>query len=84
VSSFRAELVPSPGERPLPLPHDLRRESGLDVAGNLDLDRTDLGQHRLGPHPVARVAEVAADRIMLVIGPGIIMSPTGSGARCRR
>ena len=34
-----------PGQAPLPLRHDLRLERAVPVAGDLDLDRADLGQH---------------------------------------
>jgi hypothetical protein len=44
-----------PAQPTLPLLDDLRLEAVLAVAGHLDLDRTDLGQHDLGPHAVARV-----------------------------
>ena len=56
-----------PGQPPLPLLHDLRLERCVGVAGHLDLHRTDLGQHRLRPGPVAGVAAVPADRIVLVV-----------------
>jgi hypothetical protein len=42
-------------------------KGGLDVAGHVNLDRADLGQHRLGPHPVAGVATIAVHRIVFVI-----------------
>jgi hypothetical protein len=48
-----------PGQPALPLPHNRRSERGLDITRHLDLHRADLGQHRLGPHPVAGVATVA-------------------------
>ncbi len=51
----------------LPLAHDGRRETAVPVAGHLNLDRPDLGQHRLGPGAIARVTPVAAHRVVLVI-----------------
>jgi hypothetical protein len=51
----------------LPLAHDRRLEASVPVARNLDLDRPDLGEHRLGPGAVAGIAAVAAHRIVLVI-----------------
>ena len=51
----------------LPLAHDLRLEAAVPVARHLDLDRADLGQHRLRPNAVAGVAAVAPGRIVLVI-----------------
>ena len=56
-----------PGQPPLTFLHDLGLEAGIGVAGHLDLHRADLGQDRLRPDPVTRVATIAADRIMLVI-----------------
>ena len=52
---------------PLPLAHDLRVEAAIPVPRDLDLDRTDLGEHRLCPSAVARVAASAADRVVLVV-----------------
>jgi hypothetical protein len=51
----------------LPLLHHLRLKRRVDVTGHVDLDRADLGQHRLRPHPVAGVGVVPADRIVLVV-----------------
>jgi hypothetical protein len=51
----------------LPLAHDDRVEAGVAISGDLDLDRADLGQHRLGPGSVARVPTITAGRIMTVI-----------------
>jgi hypothetical protein len=39
-------------EAPLPLRDDLRLEGGVTIAWDVDLDRTDLGQHGLGAVPV--------------------------------
>jgi len=52
---------------PLPLAHHLRVEASVAVAGHLDLDGPDLGQHRLGPGAVTGVPAVTPGRIMLVI-----------------
>jgi hypothetical protein len=52
---------------PLPRAHDLRVEAAIPVPRDLDLDRTDLGEHRLCPSAVARVAASAADRVVLVV-----------------
>src|SRR5918994_2067621 len=54
-------------DQPLPFLHNRRGEGGLDVAGHLDLHRTDLGQLRLRPHPVSGVAAVAAGWVVLVV-----------------
>ena len=56
-----------PVQPSLPLPHDPRLERAVPVPGHLDLDRADLGQHRLRPGAVAGVAAVAAGRVVLVI-----------------
>jgi hypothetical protein len=56
-----------PDQPTLPLLHDLRIEARVGVPGDVDLDRADLGQHRLGPDPVTGVAAVPADRIVLVV-----------------
>ena len=57
-----------PGQPPLPL---ARRSSARSVPsrsrGHVDLDRPDLGQHRLGPVPVAGVAAVPPGRVVLVV-----------------
>jgi hypothetical protein len=51
----------------LPLPHDRRLEAAISITGHLNLDRADLSEHGLGPVTVARVAAVAAGRVVLVI-----------------
>jgi hypothetical protein len=56
-----------PVQAPLPLAHDLRLEAAVAVAGHLDLHRADLGQHRLGPAPVAGVATISARRVVLAV-----------------
>jgi hypothetical protein len=56
-----------PGQPPLPLRDDLGFEAAVPFAGDVDLDRPDLGQHRLGPAPVAGVPAVAAGRIMAAV-----------------
>ena len=40
---------------PLALGHDRRFERSVTVPRDLDLDRTDLGQHGLRPGPIAHV-----------------------------
>src|SRR6478609_3930155 len=46
---------------------DLGLEGAVAVAGYLDLDRADLGQHRLRPVAVAGVPAVAARGVVAVI-----------------
>src|SRR5664280_2093337 len=56
------------GQPALPLAHDLRLERTLTVSGDGDLHLTaGVGDHRLRPVPVARVVQVPADRIRLVV-----------------
>ena len=55
------------GQPTLTLLDDLRIERAVGVPGHLDLDRPDLGEHRLGPGAVARVAAATAGRVVLVI-----------------
>src|SRR5664279_257473 len=56
------------GQPALPLAHDLRLERTLTVSGDGDLHLTaGVGDHRLRPVPVARVPQVPADRIRLVV-----------------
>jgi hypothetical protein len=47
--------------------HDDRVETGVAVPRNLDLHRSDLGQHRLDAGAVARVAAIAPDRVVAVV-----------------
>jgi hypothetical protein len=54
-------------QTPMPLAHDRRLERAIPITRHLDLDRADLGQHRLGPGAVAGVAAVAAHRVVLVV-----------------
>ncbi len=57
-----------PSEPSLPLLHDHRVEGAVPIPRHLDLDRADrLGQHRLGPDPVARVPAPTPGRMMLVV-----------------
>jgi hypothetical protein len=51
----------------LSFPDDLGLERRVDIAGHVNLDRADLGQHRLGPDPVAGIAMVTASGMVLVI-----------------
>ena len=57
----------NPSQPALAFLHDLRGERCVGIPRHVDLDRADLGQHRLRPNPVAGVAAVPADRIVLVI-----------------
>lgn len=50
--------VVDPVQPPLTLLDDAGLEAAVAVAGDLDLDRPDLGQHRLRAGPVARVPAV--------------------------
>ena len=63
----RDDQLVDTGEPPLPLGHDLRLERPVTVAGDLDLDRPDLGQHRLGPAPVAGVPAITARGVVAVV-----------------
>ncbi|BCL25110.1 hypothetical protein GCM10017668_69530 [Streptomyces tuirus] len=63
----RQRHLVDPGQPPLPLPDDLRLERARSVTRHLDLDRPDVGQHGLGPAPVAGVAAAPAGRIVLLI-----------------
>jgi hypothetical protein len=56
-----------PGEAFLPLRHDLRLEAGVAVAGHVHLDRTDVGEHSLGPVAIAGVTAVSARDVVAVI-----------------
>lgn len=51
----------------LPLAHDGRRKRPVPVAGHLNVHRPDLGEHRLGARAIARIAAIAAHRVVLVI-----------------
>jgi hypothetical protein len=55
------------GQPPLPLGHDHRLKGAVPVPRHLDINLTGIGQHRLGPFPVAGVAAVPADRVVFVI-----------------
>jgi hypothetical protein len=63
----RDDQLVHPGQPPLPLGHDPRLEAAVAVARHVDLDRPNVGQHRLSPAPVAGVRAVAADRVVLAI-----------------
>jgi hypothetical protein len=63
----RDDQLIHPGQAPLPLGHDLRFEAAVAVAGHLDPDRADLGQHRLAPVPVAGVAPVPAGGVVAFV-----------------
>ena len=51
----------------MPLSHDHRLEAALPIPRHLNGDLTGVGQDRLGAFPVAGVAPVPTDRIVLVI-----------------
>jgi hypothetical protein len=63
----RDDQVLYAGQAPLALAHDPGRKRGVAVAWHLQVDRADLGQHRLGPGAVAGVGAVAAGRIAVGI-----------------
>jgi hypothetical protein len=63
----RDDQLVHPGQAPGALGYDLGFEAAVPVAGHLDLDRADLGQHRLGPAAVAGVPAIAAVRVVLVV-----------------
>jgi hypothetical protein len=43
---------------------DLRLEGAVHIARHVDLNRADLGEHRLGPRAISGVAETALDAEM--------------------
>jgi hypothetical protein len=51
----------------LPFAYDLRLETAVTIAGHVNIDRADLGDHRLGASTVTTVAPVAALHGMLVV-----------------
>lgn len=56
-----------PVQAALTLAHGQRIEAAVTIPRHLDVDRTDLGDHRLGAGTVARVVQVAAlDRMLRV------------------
>ena len=55
------------GQPALPFGHDHRLEAAVAVPRYLDGDLTRVGQHRFGAFPVAGVAPVSTDRIVLVV-----------------
>jgi hypothetical protein len=63
----RDHQLVDPGQPPLALGDDLRLERAVPVAGDVDLDRPDLGQHGLGAVPVAGVPAIAPGRVVAVI-----------------
>jgi hypothetical protein len=63
----RQDHLVDSGQPPLPLPDDLRLERARGVTRDLALDRPDVGQHGLGPAPVAGVAAAPAAGIVLLI-----------------
>jgi hypothetical protein len=63
----RDDQLVHPGQPPLPLRDDLRFEAAVPVAGHFNLDRPDLGQHRLRPASVAGVSAIPAVRVVLAV-----------------
>ncbi len=63
----RQDHVVDPGQAPLPFPHDLRLERARSVPRHADLDRTDVGEHRLGPAAVTSVPAAPTGRVVLVV-----------------
>jgi hypothetical protein len=61
------DLVVEAIQTGLALRHDLRLEGPVAIARNVDLDRSVLGQHRLGRGSVAVVARPAAGRIAFLV-----------------
>lgn len=63
----RQDDLVDPRQPALSLLDDLRLERGLGVAGHLDGDRPDLGEHGLRPPPVAGIPAVAALGLILLL-----------------
>jgi hypothetical protein len=63
----RDDQLVHPRQPPLPLRDDLGLEAAIPVAGHLDLDRPDLGQHRLRAAPVTGVPAVTALGVVLAV-----------------
>src|SRR4051812_40705084 len=63
----RQHHVVHASEAALVLAHDHRLERPIPITGDLDVDRTDIGDHRLGPRPIAAVATITALDGMLLI-----------------
>jgi hypothetical protein len=61
------DLVVEAIQAGLALGHDLRFKGAITIARHLDLDRSVLGQDRLGRGPIAVVARPAAGRIALLV-----------------
>ena len=61
------DLVVEAIQAGLTLGHDLRLEAAVAIARHIDLDRSILGQHRLGIAAVAVVAGPPADGITLLV-----------------
>ena len=55
------------GQPSLALLDDHRIEGAVGVPRHLDLDRADLGEHRLGPSPIAGIARPAPNGVVFVI-----------------
>jgi hypothetical protein len=56
-----------PGQAPLPLLDNGRLKRSGHVPGDLDLDRANIGQHRLRPCPVAAVATAPTFGIVFLV-----------------
>jgi hypothetical protein len=63
----RDHQLVDPGHPALALGDDLRFKGGVPVTWDVDLDRPDLGQHRLGAVPVTGVPAVAPGRVVAVV-----------------
>src|SRR5262249_42256106 len=53
-----------PSQPPLTFTHDLGFEGAVAVPRHVHLDRADVGHHRLGADPVARVAAVVPGAVV--------------------
>ncbi|GLW57290.1 hypothetical protein Kpho01_53010 [Kitasatospora phosalacinea] len=78
------DQVAVPGERglrraPLPLAEQLRLEGALAVAGDVDPNRADLGQHGLRANAVARVPATGPGRVVLLVAETVRQLAFGGG-----
>lgn len=67
---------------PLPLPDYLGLEAALHVPGRFHLDRPNIGQRGPGPGPIAAVAGVPADRLVLPVAEVIADPALQGGITC--
>jgi hypothetical protein len=63
----RDDQLVDTGQTPLTFGDDLRFEGGVTVTRDVDLDRSDLGQHGLGAVPVAGIAAITPGRVVAVV-----------------